>query len=610
MPDSLAYPNVDRILSDAVEDDPAELSDEEIVDVLASYWNEAEDAYAGGPNPRKDIWRTNWDRYWGRYSNAQKADWQSQHVMPESPQFVDRWAAAMREALDRPGEWFTTMDATGAPSQVTVHITKTMKVILNRISRTMDGHVADFSSFFEDQMKMGALMACCAGVTWEEDKEAPDGWVRVNTIDPREVRFDPKFRNLYRARQYEIDHFELMSLAREYDEELDEEVYNLDAILDLSAEEDEARQENLRTSTGTGSSGGGATGRKPIKLNEWYCTIVSDDGEVAYSDVLCIVANDRHLIRGPEVNPFWHDRDWIVFTPMVSVPLSIYGRTYMEEWADVADAFVELTNLILDGVFTTTVKAFIANPDLLDDPTQLDEGISPNKIFKTSEEIADLRRFIATIDLGTLPADAYTVWTALKNELREGAKLSEIALGQMAPNSRTTATEIQVSTQSGSAMIRSMARTIEARFVEPILNLIWKTALQHMDFTTIADAIGTETAQMFNDRREDFLEASITFKVRAISGIVDRQQRLQNLMQALQVIGQNELLAQQLFRQMNPQKLVDMLLSMFNIDISEFQLTEQEQMIQQLETQVQEMQAAAQQGQQGQQPQQQQAPAQ
>lgn len=594
MVSSTAYFNVDNIFG---ADETADLDDysiEELVQVLRGYADEGEQGRLAGDNPRDAIWTANWDRYWGRYYNADKAAWQSQHVMPEASQFVDRWAAAMREALDRTSDWFTVMDATGDVSQLNIIITKVMKVLLSRCARTVDGHVADFSSVFEDQMKMGAIMACCASVTWEDDLEAPDGWPRVNTVDPREVHFDPKGRNLYRRRIYEMDHFELMQLARDYDEELDESIYDIDEILGLMAEEDEKLRNNKETASGSSQGQAGPDGRKPIKMEEFLATLVMPDGKVVASDALCIIANDTWLIRGPEQNPFWHQRDWIVFCPMVSVPLSTYGRTYMEEWADVADAFIELTNLILDGVYTSTIKAFIANPEMLDDPTQLDEGISPNKIFKSSEDMQDLQRFIAEIDLGTLPTEAITVWTALKNELREGAKLSEIALGQMAPNSRTTATEIQMSSQSGSSMIRSMARTIETRFVERLLTLVWKTSLQYMDFTTIQNAIGVETAQMLNERREEFLEASLTFQVRGISGIVDRQQKLQNILQALQVIGQNQFLAQELLTRLSPKRLVEALMTLFGLDIQQFEPTEQEKIIATMEGQAEQQAAGAQ----------------
>ncbi len=585
MADDLAYHNPDARIGEDTSLDSEEWDVQDVITVLRTYGDEAEETRKGGPNPRDGIWDSNWDRYWGRYNTAGKAAWQSTHVMPESPMFVDRWAAAMREALDRSSEWYTVVDAAGKPSAVGVMIQKAMDVILSRCSRTPDGQVAGFSSVFEDQMKLGALMACCVAVTWEEDIDVPQGWPRVSTVDPREVHFDPRGRGLFRRRKYEIDKTELMHIAREADDDGDP-IYDIDEIVELIGEQNEDLREDRERSTGTAQNEQESVGRKPITMEEWLATVIMPNGEVLASNALLVVANEKFLIRGPEENPFEHERDWIVFTPMIAVPLSIYGRSYMEDWSDVADAFVELTQLILDGSYTSVIKAFVANPDLLDDPTQLQEGISPNKIFEITEELDDLRRFIAEIDLGSLPQDVFQVWTALKTELREGAKLSEISLGQLAPNSRTTATEIAQVQQSGSAMIRTMARTIEERFIEPTLERLWKTALQHMDFLEIADVIGVDAARMFNERREEFIESSFKIQVKGISGIVDRQQRLQNLLTALQVIGQNQFLAQELLTQVSPQKLVETLFSLFNIDTSDLQLTEREQLFQRLTRQL------------------------
>lgn len=143
----------------------------EIAQVLDSYRTEAEHARRSGPSPRDDIWRQNWDRYWGRYDHSGKADWQAKYVMPETPQFVDRWAAAMREALTQGGRWFTAADESGQSNALIPHIERFVDLLLSRAGRTHDGHVTDFSSVFEDQMKLGALMACCATVTYDETLE-------------------------------------------------------------------------------------------------------------------------------------------------------------------------------------------------------------------------------------------------------------------------------------------------------------------------------------------------------------------------------------------------------------------------------------------------------
>lgn len=577
MPDALPSNRGPRVLGEDAE--AQELTDMEIVNLLHAYASEAEEAREGGPNPRDETWRSNWDRYWGRYDMTDKADWQSKHIMPEVPQLVDRWAAAMREALDSGGEWFDVQDQGGQDSVLIPHVKKVMAALLARCARTPDGHTADFSSVFEDQMKMGAIMACCASVTWRDDM-ADGGWVAVETVDPREVWYDPKGRGLYRRRSYEVDRYELLAMAQEEDAD-GESLYDTMVIEMLAEAEGRWERENRERATGSGE-GHGNKARRPIKIDEWLCNLLDDEGRLVEEGALVVVANDRFLIRGPETNPFDHGKDWIVFTPMVSVPMSVYGRSYMEDWSDVADAFVELTQLILDGVFTSTIRAYVANPQMLEDPTQLTEGIAPNKIFQTAEEIRDVRTFMHALQLGQLPAEAITVWRALKEEMREGAKLSEIALGQMAPRSRTTATEIMEVRQSGSAMIRSMARTIEARFLEPVLTLVWKTALQHMDFLDLADEIGEATANMLNSRRQEFLERKVGFRVRGISGIVDRQMRLQNLLSALSTMASDENLLQAFLQRADAGKIVEKLFELFGVDPSELEMTPEELLRQQL----------------------------
>lgn len=568
------HPDVDPEVSDESVDEQL------ILNVLDGYRSEAQEARESGPNPRDDVWRDNWDRYWGRYDRTNKAAWQSKHVMPEVPQFVDRWAAAMREALTQAGRWYSAVDETGESNELQPHIERFMDVLLARAARTPDGHQTDFASVFEDQMKLGSLMACCLSVTWKDGLDG--GWVAVESVDPREVWLDPKNRNLYRMRRYQIDKHQLLALANEIDDE-GESLYNVDQIEQLAADLNEDRQTEKERSSGHGQGEGG-TYRNPITIDEFLCTLVMPDGSTPAENALIVVANERYIIRGPEPNPFWHERDWIVFTPMVTVPFSVYGRSYAEDWADVADAFVEMTNLILDGVFTSTLKAFAARPGQLEDPTQIEEGIHPNVVFQLNEESQDPRNFLREIDLGTLPPESITVWQALKQEMREGAKLNEIALGQVPPKGDITATEVNQVQQSGSAMLRSMARTIEARLLEPMLTMVYQTALQHMDFTDerIARELGPETAQMLQRRKQEFRERRIKFRVRGLSALVDRQAKLRNLMSMLQVVGGNELLLREFIQRVDIGELINELFTLFNIDPKSFEIDQRERLLRQL----------------------------
>ena len=564
MSESLPFP--DPLLPPVL---PTKQDEDVILDVLNGYKMEAKQGREEGPNPRDRLWRVNWDRYWGRYDHSGKAEWQSTHVMPETSQYVDRYSAALREALTQGGRWYSAVNENGESDPISDHIAKFMDLLLGRCSRTITGHPTDFASFFEDQMKLGALMQCCAAVTWKEDEDG--GYVAVESVDPRECWFDPKGRNLYRLRTYPMDKYQLKALAKQVDA-TGEPIYNRDVVEELAAELDKEAQQERESSAGH-SEGTESTQRKQIEIDEWLCTLLDGEGEddAIATNQLIVVANKKYIIRGPEKNPFWHRRDWIVATPLVTVPFSVYGRSYVEDFAEVTDAYVELTNLILDGVFTSTMRAFAVKEDMLKDPTQLDAGISPNLLLRLEDGVGSARDFLSQIDLGTLPSESLAVWTALKTQQREAAKLNEIALGQV-PSGTNTATEVSAASQSGSAMIRSMSRTVESRLLEPLLTLVFMTGLQHMDFTNpnVMRELGEETASMLGARKQEFLKTRYRFRVRGLSSLVDRQAKQRQLLSLLQVVSGNEILLQAFLQENDVQMLMRELMRLFGIDSSAF----------------------------------------
>lgn len=571
--------------------DEEKLAPGEIVSILEGYRQEAEINRKTGDNARDEVWQRNVDLYWNRFDFSKKAEWQAKEVMPEAPMFVDRFAAALREALNQAGTWYTVEGPGDTEGDVAQIIKKVMDIWLKRCGRNQLGQPMDFSGVFEEQMKLGAMMAASAVVTWKAGQEDQPGYVSVEAVDPRFVWMDHTGRGLYRRRRYEIDKHELVGLANLQDAN-GENLYDMEEIARLTAmimEED--RRERDRISGH--ASDIIATGRKPVQIDEWLCTLVRPDGEIEASNALCVVANERALIRGPEPNPFAHKRDWLVYCPLITVPLSPYGRSYMENWGGVAKAFIEMTNLILDATFTHAMNAYAMQPDMLEDPTQASEGVHPNVTFML-EPGSDLKQFLTAIELGDLPPEALRIWQALKQELQEGAAFSEIALGQLSTGEKT-ATEIVESGQGSSALIRSIARTVEVRFLEQILNLVWKTGLEHLEEQDreMQAAIGPEAFQMLLQRRQEFIRWPITFQVHGISGVIDRTQKLRNLMQALQIIGQSDILLQAFLQRFPAEKVMEEILVLLGVDMAKLSPTDRERRVaEMLAAMQQQMQAA------------------
>ena len=582
-------PDKDPVEHD-IPEDGAELSDKEIVNILQGYLIEAEDARESARGNRDDVWESNIDLYWNRFDFSQKQNWQSDQVLPEAPQFVNRFAAAMRQGLVRDGE-FMTVNHPGDPNgNLSNTIKKAMKFWLDNCGRNATGQPIEFANVFEDVMKLAAMMGACASVTWKERDGR--GYVAVDPIDPREFWLDPTGRGLYRIKTTFMDLHEVEALANLKNSK-GESIYNIKAIDQLQSFSPTENSDDKAELTGHDNEE--TSTREPIRVDEYLCDLIDTDGKVRFENYLFVVANEQWLIRGPEKNPWWHKNDWIVFASAISVPLSVYGKTYMEDWAKLARTFNELTNLIIDAVHANSMNAFIGNPSALEDPAQLEEGIHPNKIFYMEED-ADIRQVLQALELGTLPAEAITLWQALKKELQEGAMFSEIALGQLSSGEKT-ATEITESQQGSASTLQSIARNIETAWLEPILNLVWKTGLQHLkkDDAGMKLALGEENFNMLFARRKEFVQSQITFKVDAISGLIERNEKFRKIMSLLQIVSSNELLLKAFMQNADINVLVRKIFQLNGIDMTELQPNQQQGEVQGVVDSSQRQQEAAQQ---------------
>ena len=549
---------------------------QEVINALQGYLREAEDMRRGGENPRDQVWDDNIDRYWLRHNFSERAAWQSQEVLPEFSSFVDRFAAALKEAWMAAGVegTYNIVDPADQEGDLSRSIKRMNDVWLSTCGGSAQGHPLPFDTVVEDQAKMGALMACCATVLWK------DGRTAVETVDPRKVWLDGTGRGLYRIRKVEMDRDRLEEFAKQKNSK-GKPLYNLDQIEMLTKSWLNDERDARSSITGHGKEQ--TSNRVPLTLHEFYGSIIGPGGKVMARNALTVLADEKVVIRGPEPNPFWHQRDWVVFSPLVSVPLSVYGRTYAEDFGEIGDTFTKLTNLILDAVALSSMKVFAVVPEMLKNPGQLAGGVHPGKVFELAEGYTP-QDFMHAIDMGALGSDTVQVWQMLKSEMTEAAGVNEIGLGQFAPNSRTSATEVSETTRSSSALVRSVAQTFEQRFIEPTLNLNWKVGIQNVKKSdrVLAAAAGPEMFEAILANRKRIAQRPITFQARGISNLIQKSQKLRALLQLLQVIGSNPILMQEFMAVVSMPRLVDLLMDLSNLDPSRFSMTEREKMIRQM----------------------------
>jgi hypothetical protein len=554
---------------------PAQTQDKaDLLKSLNGYKMEATNNRRSGLNPRDDKWRMNLDMYWNRYDFSDKADWQSQNVMPEVPGFVDRFAAAMKDAMvSTPNGFYNVTDPYDTEQDICNSIKAMTDVWLSTAGRNQVGQLLDFSSFFEEQMKMGAMMNCSGVVLWKKD--VPGGRVAVESVDPRFVWLDHTYRDLYRIRRTEVDAIEIARMGKSTSSR-GKPIYNTDEMSRLvgSLVMDQQRKKEL---TGIGQEV--SSERKPIILDEYIASVMDDKGNITMDNEVVVVANDGYIIRGPEKNPFWHGKDWLVYTSMMPVPLSPYGRTYMEDFASLAKVFNDLTNLILDATYMSSMNAYAMVPSMLKDPTQVNSGVWPNKIFQLEEGMT-AKDFMSNIELGTLNEGAINIWQSIKGELSTAAGMNEISMGQIPDKTHISANATAGAQQSASSMLRSIAQTVETRFLDPMLDLIWKTGLQNVkqSDSRMYEAMGDMGPALIGQRRE-LIKRPITFQARGISQLIQKQQQLSALLNLMQVLNQNPQLMQAFAQRLDMNKFIDLLFQLSNVDISKIEISARQQMI-------------------------------
>jgi hypothetical protein len=252
----------------------------------------------------------------------------------------------------------------------------------------------------------------------------------------------------------------------------------------------------------------------------------------------------------------------------------------MEDIGSLAKVYTDLTNLLMDAAQWSAIPAFAMVADMIKNPAQILNGVYPGATFELDG--GDPTKFAEQISTANVDANAVKVWEQLKSELSEAMWQNEIGLGQFAPNSRTSATEISSTQQSTSAMIRAVAHTIETRFINPVLDLTWKTQLQYArpDDSRMSGVIGEDVYATLLGRRRELIKRPITFQAQGISALIQKQQMFSALMQLLQIIASNQMLSAAFIQRVDMNRLISLLFTLSNVDIRNLQATDRDRMIQ------------------------------
>lgn len=534
------------------------ISRAELLELCREAKQEARDARSTGPSPRDAVWARNLDIYWMRTHAAGKAAWQHKEASSRGKKAVDRFAAALTKSLMQPGEWYVVEDPSHSDETSFLPvIRRVLDAVLGTCGTTASGQWTSFPFVFSRLMRLGALMSADCAVTWDTIHNR----LRIDPVDPRELFYDPSGAGRYRVRTRELDRHVVASMPY-----IDPAA--LAGLGDWSGSEEAARRERS-----TGHGGGQGVSRRKILVDELLFDVLVDRrGDVVARGVLVVVGNEQAILRGPEENPYAHGEDWIVKHPLLDAPLSIYGSTYVEDFASTLFTFDELVNLVLDGTQAQLLPQFSVDPSWLADPKQLAEGLRPFKVWLRGELAVPGQPLFERAEFGRIGREGVELLAALMTELREATSQNEISMGQLPRTGEKTATEIMAVGESQSELVQDIAEGIDTGLLAPLLRLAWMCTLQHVDTADprISRLFGPDIAAMIGARRHEILGRSFSFRASAVTGLAARTQRARSILGLMQVLAQNDALVGEFLRGHSLANVVGDLFASFGMSRTEY----------------------------------------
>ena len=281
-----------------------------------------------------------------------------------------------------------------------------------------------------------------------------------------------------------------------------------------------------------------------VNLWHYWGDIYDQDGRLIMADASFTLADEEILIRKPRPNPFFHkEHPYIVGSPYL-VPFSTYHRGMVEDVAEIAKSITQLACLIADGGLYDAMKAFSIDVDQLDDPSEARNGVYPGKTFlrRSSQAGSPNEKLVQTVDVGKIPQEAMNTVAMFERYFQEGSFVNEWVGGTGASKGATLG-EVNIKTQASLEGLDESARNLEVTLLEPALTKATKVIFQYNENYMLERLVdnypqlsmllqGMQPAERYATMVGDY-----AFKVRGMSVMIDRAQRIGELKEILTLLS-------------------------------------------------------------------------
>lgn len=568
----------------------AQMTDKEVVDWVLACRREADDA----KRDRMELNEDNFDMYHLKHDFSHKQEGQSQEILSKVAMAVEQIRSFFQQSLVNLGDWWraeayfpgTERGMLIRPEEITKltsfkleqakyfnHVGNEIQsgllgaLVISKIS----GQMVDKPKFVARRKGRGKSLK-----RWVEKIEDKTWQLKFDIVRQENFYPDPTGAGLYLVEDSWVDLHEVKKLA-----EGDEAIYSAEAVNQIGVGDADSEQEfNKARETGQNVSIGGH--RPKVKLTELWGTFLDKQGNVCYENHVATVANDTILIRKPEPNPLWHQKNPHVFSPLIEVANSVWHKAVMDAPTMHNRSMIELYNLMVDGAMQQVHAIKQLRKDALDNPSQVSDGIKYGQTLTVNSMLPPGAKVLEPVTAVQLPSEVFNVYNIEQQEFNSSAMSSDARMG--ISNDRTSATATVESSQTITTVFQGMGKNFESSQIMPELEIAWQTVAQNWDLIAKEEFVslfgqqrGLELAQIPAEEVFAATVGAVKFRVYGISLTLARAQEFQRLTQLLQIVAGSPQLLEEFMRKYSMTKVLGEIMSALNIDKYKLEISHAEQ---------------------------------
>lgn len=529
--------------------------DSDTVDWIIACRNEAEES----KRERMDKNTLNFDMYHMKQDYSHKISGQSREVLSKQALAVEQISSFFQQALIDIYEWWRVNPTNKAKENLMVMKPAEIFAITdNQLTK------ADMYSHVGQGVKSGLLGALIISkvhgvmvnkpkfevkkkgrgksqtkrVVKKEDK----AWqLQLDLVRQKNYYPDPNGtrKMLYEIEDMWMDFHEVKALSVGEDAIYDSTLVNTLSRGMSNDAEDERRKHNETDQTANPTQ----AHRARIKLTEFWGTILDDQGEIVFENCVATIANDTHLIRRPEANPNWHQKSPYIIGSLIEVPHAVWPKAMMDAPTRNNIMINELYNLTMDGAMNAAHDIKQVRMDYLEDPNQVANGIKPGATIGVNSSAPPGAKVIETVTTGNVPPEAIQMLNLANQEFNASALTNDLRQGVL-PSRSVKATEVVEASQTITSIFNGMAKNIETKWIQRILERAWMETAQHydkLDLEETKELIGEQrTLELTQLDPEDVFTQTVNgvkFKAYGITQILQRSGDFRKWTTLLQTIG-------------------------------------------------------------------------